>query len=325
MNFLRKLAKGALATVIFLCFVWALGALYHDGSGAIFAGLNALAIAVIFALVKNPRTKLAFFVIWFGIILLSWFSIKPSNNRDWQADVERLAWAKIDGDKVTLHNVRNFSYRSESDYIPTWETRSVRLSQLTGIDIFINYWGSPWMAHPILSFQFADAPPVCFSIEIRKAKGQNYSSLKGLYRQYELIFIVADERDVIRLRTNYRKGENSYLYRLSLPPDKTRERFLEYLSTINVLHKNPRWYNVITTNCTTSIRAQHPSWERPPWDWRILVNGLGDEMLYEREALLTDGLPFEELKQGALINAAANAADEDPNFSKIIRQDLPGM
>ncbi len=92
-----------------------------------------------------------------------------------------------------------------------------------------------------------------------------------------------------------------------------------------MLHKNPRWYNVITTNCTTSIRAQHPSWERPPWDWRILVNGLGDEMLYEREALLTDGLPFEELKQGALINAAANAADEDPNFSKIIRQDLPGM
>ena len=122
-------------------------------------------------------------------------------------------WAEINGDEVTLHNVRNCDYRTETDYTPRWETRTVRLSQLTGIDLAINYWGSPWMAHPIASFQFADAPPLCFSIETRKEIGESYSAIGGLYRQFELIYIVADERDVIRVRTNFRHGEDVYLYR----------------------------------------------------------------------------------------------------------------
>ena len=119
------------------------------------------------------------------------------------------------------------------------------------------FWGSPWIAHPIVSFQFADAPPLCFSIEIRKKLGQTYSTIGGLYRQYELIYIVADERDVIRLRTNYRK-EDVYLYRTTISPAHARERFLEYIHSLNALRNKPRWYNAITTNCTTSIRTQHP-------------------------------------------------------------------
>jgi len=325
MKLLQKLAKSTLLTILIGCFLWALGALYYDWAGVIFAGANAAAILAMLAFARNRYLKLAIFVTWFGIILLTWTFLKPSNDREWQPDFAKTAWAKVDGDVVTLHNVRNFNYRTESDYTPSWETRTVRLSQLTGIDVFMNYWGLSWMSHPIISFQFADAPPVCFSIEARKVIGRDYSPVAGLYRQYELIYLIADERDVIRVRTNYREGQDSYLYRLNLPPDKARQRFLEYLTTLNVLHETPRWYNIISTNCTTSIRAQYPSWERAPWDWRILINGKADEMLYERGTLTTEGLPFAELKQRALINVSAKAADDDPDFSKKIRQGLPGM
>jgi hypothetical protein len=204
-------------------------------------------------------------------VLMWWLTIKPTQDSDWQTDVAQKAWAEIQGDEVTLHNVRNCDYRTEADYTPHWETRTVRISQITGIDLAVNYWGSPWIAHPIVSFQFADAPPICFSIETRKKLGQTYSTIGGLYRQFELIYIVADERDVIRVRTNYRKGENIYLYRTTISPAQARERFREYLHSLNALRDKARWYNAITTNCTTSIRAQHPPGERMPWDWRILL------------------------------------------------------
>jgi len=230
----------------------------------------------------------------------------------------------MNGDAVTFHNVRNCDYRTETDYTPRWETRTVRVSQITGIDLAIDYWGSPWIAHPIVSFQFADTPPLCFSIETRKKVGQGYSTVGGLYRQFELIYIVADERDVIRLRTNYRH-EQIYLYRTTISPTQARERFLEYIDSLNALRTKARWYNAITTNCTTSIRTQHPPNERPPWDWRILLNGKGDELLYERHRIVTGGLPFPELKARSLIDARARAANDAPDFSNLIREDLPGM
>jgi hypothetical protein len=233
--------------------------------------------------------------------------------------------AEINGDEVTLHNVRNCDYRTETDYTARWETRTVRLSQITGIDMAIDYWGSPWIAHPIISFQFADALPVCFSIETRKTIGQTYSAIGGLYRQFELIYVVADERDVIRLRTNYRKGEDIYLYRTTLTPARAGERFVEYVHSLNELRTHPRWYNAVTTNCTTSIRHQHPALERMPWDWRILLNGKGDEMMYERGAIVTGGLPFADLKQQSLIDEKAKAADQAADFSRQIRSGLPAF
>ena len=139
-------------------------------------------------------------------------------------------WAEVKGDEVTLHNVRNCDYRTEANYTSRWETRTVRLSQLTGIDLAINYWGSPWIAHPIASFQFADAPPLCFSIEARKELGESYSAIGGFFRQFELIYVVADERDVIRVRTKFRRGEDAYLYRTTAPPEKARERFMDYIA-----------------------------------------------------------------------------------------------
>jgi hypothetical protein len=308
------------------CGAWAFGALYFDfpvWRTAVAWSFVVLVLAAM-AFVRGIWRKLGAVFLVFALVLLWWRTLQPTNEADWQPNVERLAWAGIHGDEVTLHNVRNFDYRTTTDYTPRWETRTVRLSQITGVDIAISYWGSPWIAHPIVSFQFADAPPVCFSIETRSKEGQSYSTIAGLYRQYELIYLVADERDVIRLRTNFRM-EDIYLFRTNLTPEEARARFLEYLHTLNALRDHPRWYNEITTNCTTSIRSQASASQRLPWDWRILLNGKGDELMYEHGMIATAGLPFAELRQRALIDAAAKAAGDSPDFSRLIRQGRPGF
>ena len=305
---------------------WAFGAVWFDApfgrANNVVAGLLAMALASVLVFVRPFWRKVGAVALLFGGVLIWWLTLKPSNDGNWQPDVAQLAWADINGDEFTFHNVRNCDYRTDTDYTPHWETRTVRLSRITGIDLAIDYWGSPWIAHPIVSFQFADAPPLCFSIEIRKTVGQTYSTIGGLYRQFALIYLVADERDVIRLRTNYRH-EDIYLYHLTASPNRARQRFLEYVHSLNALRTQPRWYNAITTNCTTSIRSQHPSKERIPWDWRILLNGKGDELLYKDGALVTGGLPFAELKARSLINDRAKRADASPDFSQLIRVGLP--
>jgi Domain of unknown function (DUF4105) len=307
-----------------LCAAWAFGALYFDfpTAGALAAILLVLLLLAAIIFVRGKVLKLAIIFVVFAVVAAWWLTLKPSNDRAWQPDVAQTAWGQINGDEVTVHNVRNCDYRTATDFTPHWETRTVRLSQLTGMDVAINYWGSPWISHPIVSFLFADALPLCFSIETRKTIGQTYSALRGLYRQYTLIYIVADERDSIRVRSNYRH-EDVYLYHTLASPAQARERFLEYVKAMNVLRDQARWYNEITANCTTSIRTQRAVNERAPWDWRMLINGKADELLYERHAIATGGLPFSELKQRSLINQRARAADQDPNFSRLIRADLP--
>jgi Domain of unknown function (DUF4105) len=326
-----RMVRGASWTIAWLlalgCAAWAFGALHYDFPMLHNAATWAFALALLAAIVfmRGAWRKLGTTFLGCALVLAWWLTLKPSNTRAWQPDVAQEPWAEVKGDEVTLHNVRNCDYRTETDYTPRWETRTVRLSQLTGIDLAINYWGSPWMAHPIASFQFANAPPLCFSIETRKEIGESYSAIGGFFRQFELIYVAADERDVIRVRTNFRNSEDVYLYRTTAPPEKARERFMDYIAALNELHAHPRWYNAATTNCTTSIRTQQAATQRAPWDWRILLNGKGDELMFERGALATGGLPFAELKTRALINSAAKAADATPDFSRIIRTGLPGF
>jgi len=312
---------------------WAFGALWFDCPVAAPGHPVALAylvtvLTLLTLWATGQRWGVLCAVALTAAVTLWWSLLKPSNDRDWQADVAREPWAEVNGDLVTIHNVRNFDYRPEDttgESNPRWETRTVRLSQLTGLDAFLNFWGVSWMAHPILSFQFKDAPPIAISIETRKEKGEAYSALGGLYRQYELIYIVGDERDLVRVRSNYRIGEDVYLYRTTLPIEDVRERFLEYIRSMNELHAHPRWYNALTANCTTSIRSQRSIAARSPWDLRILLNGRIDEMFYDRGTLVTDGLSFPELRRRSLINSAAKAADQDPDFSRRIRSGIPGF
>ncbi len=307
---------------------WAAGALFFDlpigwlRAPLAFVYFGAMLAAFIF--VKGRWRAMGVVAGGFVVVLAWWLTIKPTEDRAWQPDVARSAWAVIRGDEVTLYNVRDCEYRSETDYTPRWETRVLHLSQLSGVDLAINYWGSPWIAHPIASFQFRDSLPLAFSIETRKAVGQTYSALRGFFRQYELIYIPADERDVIRLRTNYR-GETVYLYHIRVSAERARLIFLEYLKHLNQLHNKPEFYNAITDNCTTNIRAANIAVEHgdvPPWNWRVLLNGKMDELLYER-GFVDRSLPFPELKARSQINARAKAAGASPDFSELIRVGLP--
>ena len=309
-----------------LFIAWAAGALYFDlpapslvrTIAALVWAVGAVALAAFGRLCGRILALLGF-----AGITCWWLTLRPTQDADWPPEVATLAYASRDGDRLTVHNIRNFEYRSATDFTPRYDTRNFDLANLRALDLFINYWGSRYMAHPILSFDFGPQGHLCFSIEIRPKQGQKYSTLGSLYRRYELIYIAADERDVVRLRTNY-KHEDIYLYRLRLSPDEVRVRFMEYINRLNELHARPAWYNAVTHNCTTSIRAQHPSAQQAPWDWRILANGFADRMLYERGALAGD-LPFEELKAQALIDKRAQAADDAPDFSERIRTGLAGF
>lgn len=323
------IARIAVWITVILLLLWAAAALWFDLPAPLLRVPAALGLALAAVLiawrVKRQWRKLTGLFLLVALVLTWWLTLKPRQDRPWQADVERTAWAEQNGDQITLHNVRLCEYRTESDYTVRWETRRVRLSRLQGVDLAICRWGSPYMTHPIASFQFADAAPICFSIETRKEIGERYSAIGGFYRQFELIYVVADERDVLRLRTNYRHGEDVYLYRTATSPDEARDRFLEYIAPLNALHGRPRWYNALTTNCTTSIRTQRAATSRGTWDWRILINGRLDELLYERGALKTGDLEFADLQKQALINPAAQAADNDKSFSAAIRRGRAGF
>jgi hypothetical protein len=223
---------------------------------------------------------------------------------------------------VTVHNIRHCEYRAETDFDVRHYDKTLDLDALRTVDLFLVTWGSPHIAHTMVSFGFEGGDFVCFSIETRKERGEGYSAVKGLFKQYELAYVVADERDLVLLRTNRRVGEEVYLYRLRATPQLARRLFLDYLERANSLRESPEWYNAVTSNCTTSIRAQRASSDRVPWDWRMLINGHLDALLYERGAIATQ-LPLAELRSRAHINAAARAADSDPEFSRLIRSGVP--
>lgn len=187
------------------------------------------------------------------VVLVWWLGIAPSNDRNWRPDEAELPWAEIHGSLVTIHNIRDFEYRTESDYTPHWETRTGDLSQILGVDLFLTHWGSPWIAHPIVSFAFADGTYLAMSIEARKETGQSYSVVRGFFRQYHLICIVAEERDVVGLRTIHRAEDKVRLYRTLTSPDDARNLFLQYLKWIESLRTQPEWYNALTRNCTTRV------------------------------------------------------------------------
>ena len=318
------------AVVAIICAAWAFGAVWFDapfgGGNKIVAAILGCLFAIVLFFVRPLWKKLVAALLLFTLVLGWWLTIKPTEDRTWQPDVAKRAWADIQGDQITVHNVRNCDYRTETDYTPRWETRVLDLSQVTGVDLAINYWGSPWIAHPIASFQFADSLPLAFSIETRKSIGQSYSTLAGFYRQYELIYIPADERDVIRLRTNYRH-EEVYLYHVKISPEHARKIFLQYLGHLNELHDKAEFYNAVTDNCTTNIRAANIAAEHgkvPPWNWRVLLNGKMDELLYAR-GFVDRSLPLAELKAKSFINPQAQAAGGSPDFSKLIRVALPSV
>jgi len=318
----------ALAGLALLASLWACAALWIDGpasrglAGLCIAGFASASVAVFWTL--RPLYKAA--AVWgllFAAVLGWWLSLEPRADRDWQPDVAQPPYGEVQGDSLVLHNVRNFHYRSADDFDPRWETRRYDLSALEGVDMYLVHWGSPWIAHTIVSWDFGETgPPLAVSIETRKEKGEQYSAVLGFFRQFELYYVAADERDVVGLRAAHR-GEQVLLYRLAAEPEIARAALLDYVSEMNRLAERPDWYNALTHNCTTTIRmhAQHVAAARP-WDWRILVNGKLDELGYERGSIQNQ-ISFAELKRRSDVTARAAAAIQAPDFSRQIRQELP--
>ncbi len=273
--------------------------------------------------VRPAGRSISIFLCVFSIIVLWFFFIPASNDRDWQPDVARLAWAEIDGDRITVHNIRNFDYRSETDYTPAYYDKYFDLSRLESVDVVAVYWMGPDIAHVFLSFGFAGGDYLAISIEARKEKVEGYSTVKGFFRQYELYYVVADERDVIRLRTNYRHDppEDVYVYRAQHGTiENGRRLFLSYLDQINALKARPEFYNTLTTNCTTNIWLNtRVNPDHLPFSWKILLSGHIPEYLYET-GRLDNSLPFPELKKRVHVNERAQTADSAADFSLRIRE-----
>ena len=312
---------------------WWAGAIFFAYKGEGFFSARALAIAhAIFVLgtvgallFGRRRAALAAYTLELLLLFGWWHTITPSNDRDWQTDVAVLPYATIDGELVTVHNIRNFTYSTETDYTPGYYDKTFDLRKLESVDLLTSYWMGPKIAHVFVSFGFGGNDYLAVSIETRKEKGEEYSTLAGFFRQYELYYVVADERDVVKLRTNYRNNppEQVYVWRTRAPRENMRRIFLDYIRQIDSLKDHPEFYNTLTTNCTTTIFMHarvNPG--HPPLSWKVLASGYVPEYLYEHGRIDTS-LPFEELQRRSLINPAAQAADDAPDFSERIRAGLP--
>ena len=316
------------AVVIFMTAWGALAIWYSNFSESYvragLAGLFVLATLLAFVFLRRRRRTLAVFLVVFVGIVAWWVTIPASNHRMWQADVALLPYATVKGEQVTIHNIRNLNYRTETDFDVRYYDKTFDLGRLQSVDLIAVYWMGDAIAHVMVSFGFQEQDFVTFSIETRKELGEEYSTLKGFFKQYELIFVVGDERDLIRVRTDYRKPpEDVYLYRTRMTPENSRMLFMEYLHQINSMKENPEWYNTLTTNCTTDVvRLIRAYGGQARYNWKVLLSGYAPQYAYELGALDTH-LAFDELRKKSYINPQAGVLGNDPDFSRKIRQGLP--
>ena len=327
---LRTIGKAAASFIILLTALWgALALWYHLGGGAaaqtigalLWAGLGVASVVLWWQ--HRGASVLLPYAGGFVLMLVWWSFIGPKQERTWADDVAHNVTGTIRGNIVTLDNVRNFDWRSDEDYTVKWEQRSYNLDELRTVDTALSYWTGPFIAHTLVSFGFADGRFLTFSIEIRKEKGESFSAIGGFFKHFEMSLIAADERDILRVRTNAR-GEDMHLYRVMMPRAAMRSLFLAYLDEAQSLKNQPQFYNTLTANCTTivfeMVRRIVPGL---PLDYRLLASGYLDRYLFDVRALVP-GWTFQQLRDGGHITARARAANEERDFSHAIRRGMPG-
>lgn len=316
-------------TIVFIClaiaWAWGVTALYlaapSPSSVNIFLAAGfALYLPVVFIVSRSFIKGLVLCLGLLGVLLFWWQTLTPTNVKDWAADVSQISHGEIRDDRLTMYNVRKFDYKSEQDFVQRWYSRTYDFNNLQGLDIFLSYWASEHIAHTILSWDFGTDGHLAVSIETRKDKTLQYSAVKGFFKQYEIAYVAADERDIIWLRTNIRK-ERVYLYRLRTRVSQTRALLENYLVEMNSLVEKPQFYDALTRNCTTTIeihanaiRSDAP----PPLDWRIIATGHVDELLYDRR-LVSNDIPFADLRKASRVDLKMQQLSKE-NFSKILRE-----
>ena len=262
------------------------------------------------------------FTVAFAALLGWWHRLVPSNDRVWADDVAEMTTGTVEGSRVTLHNVRNFDWRSDSDYTRRWESRSYDLESLDCVDMILSYWSNQAIAHVLISFGFNNGEHVVFSVEIRRRKGDGFSEIGGFFKEFELSVIAADERDVIRVRTNVR-GEDDDLYRIRLPLPAMRSLFSAYVDQANRLVVAPRFYNTLSVNCTTLVyhMVKHIVGYLP-WDYRLLLSGYLPAYVYRIGGLDTR-YTLKQLRAFGRITERAKKSGRSATYSADIRQGVP--
>ncbi len=330
-NLLRLLGSVA----IVLSTLWAAAALWYHGPGGsslrlaliTFWSLAALAAVLMLWRATGWRALLAYALL-FSSLLVWWGNVQPSQNRPWAEDVAQTLSGTVQGSVVELSHVRNFTWRSETDFTPRWETRRYDLDELVSVDLALSYWAGPAIAHTLVSFGFKDGRFLVFSVEIRKEQGESFSEIGGFFKQFELSLVAAEESDILRVRTNAR-SEDVYLYRLNMSPESMRSLFLAYIDEANALAKTPRFYNTLTTNCTTLVYQMLKRISSGlPIDYRLLLSGYLHEYAYAAGGL-DSRFTLQALRDGGRItDRALKAAPEQaqgPQFSQAIRRGMPGV
>ena len=305
--------------------LWSFGALYYSPIEPELlrmwiAAIYGVGIPLAVLILRSRKWAVILPLAGFLCVLAYEWQIQPKKDAHYQPQVAKTAYAELQGDKVILHNVRNTNYRTVDDFDVRWETREYELKDLRTLDVFVNYWGIATVAHVFVSFGFADGQYLAVSIEYRPEVGESYGTFNGLFKQYEIIYVWGDERDLVRLRTHYRK-ESVYLYRTNIMPNKVRDLFVSMIERTNALHQTPEFYNTVTESCTNTIGdhvIKANVFDLPFWKRRILT-GSTDRRLYEEGQLETYGKTFPELRAVSNIDANARAADQDKDFSKKIR------
>jgi len=325
----KWLVRPLIGLVIIILSTWAVLAIYLAKSpGQIFrfsaAGIFVFANLTVFLNAKRRWRFLAFFAGTFVIVLVWWSLIPPSNNRDWDTKVSVLPRAILSNNFVTVYNIRNFDYRTDNEFTPHYYDKTFDINKLEKLYLAVSYWGNlKKIAHTMLSFEFEGGDCLAISIEVRREKGEKYDTLRGFFKMFEIIYVIADERDVIRLRTNY-TGEQVYLYPLKIPLKECRDLLLDILAKANELNSDPEFYNTITRNCTISLIKHFANVSKNKIEFYIeyLLNGLLDWRLYQYGVIDTE-LPPEETKHAYFISEIAQKYDKDPDFSKKIRSNFP--
>lgn len=334
--FFSGMVAFALAAAVVLAAGWGALALWFQLPGPapvrllVIAGWCLLGLGALVACIRRRgkwgRRALPGFGLALVALLAWWSTLTPSHDREWADDVARLLVPEVSGSHVTLHNVRNFQWRTAEDYTARWETREYDLDRLVSADLVMSYWMGPAIAHTLVSFGFDDGQRLVFSLEIRKERHESFSAIGGFFRRFEQVLVAADENDIVRTRSNAR-GEDVYLYRLDVPPEALRALFAGYLDEAAALRREPAFYNTLTSNCTTIIfalaRRIAPG---IPLDYRLLLSGYFARYVHDQGGLAS-GYAYEELQQRGYINPRATAlpADAGPEeFSSVIRQGVPG-
>ena len=323
--------KLLLTLVILGAATWGVGfLLFRLSSAAAIVGAIGFGIAALAGLVgiwtSDARLPLGFATVFVGLISW-WSSFQPSHDRDWIPELARLPSVAREGEMLTVSNLRDFRWRTEADYDQRWETRRYNLAAVTGADVFLTYWSGEAIAHLMISFTFSDSVPLTISIEVRREKGEDWSALAGFFRSYEMAYVAADERDIVGLRTHARR-EDARLFRLGASATQARDLLVAYVADINDLAAKPRWYNTLTTNCTTVVYhlvgSVAPGWTFSlPLDPRVLLSGYLPGYLQQIGAIRQD-IPLEELVRAARIGDHARTLSlDDPQFSAKIREGVP--